>query len=49
MQLELGDDSFVLFRTLSQNRLNLVYTRSDKNIGWLELEPDEGTSKSASA
>ena len=49
MQLELGDDSFVLFRTLSQNRLNLVYTRSDKNIGWLELEPDEGTGKSASA
>ena len=40
MQLEVGDQDFVLFRTVSQDRLNLVYKRSDQNIGWLELDAD---------
>jgi ribosomal subunit interface protein len=41
MQLEVGEQDFVLFRTVSQDRLNLVYKRSDQNIGWLELDADK--------
>lgn len=37
MQLELGDNDFVLFRSAINDQLNLVYRRSDANIGWLEL------------
>jgi hypothetical protein len=40
MQLEVGSAEFVLFRTQSQNRLNMVYRRQDQNIGWLELESE---------
>ena len=38
MQLELGNNDFVLFRNAAHNQMNLVYRRSDKNIGWLELD-----------
>jgi hypothetical protein len=41
MQLEVGESEFVLFRTQSQNRLNMVYRRGDQNIGWLELESND--------
>lgn len=37
MQLEIGDSNLVIFRSTTQDRLNLVYRRDDKNIGWLEL------------
>ena len=41
MQLEVGESEFVLFRTQSQNRLNMVYRRGDQNIGWLELDSND--------
>ena len=37
MQLELGEDDFVLFKSAARPDLNIVYKRSDGNIGWLEL------------
>ena len=37
MQLEVGAQDFVLFKTPSRHLLNLVYKRPDNNIGWLEL------------
>lgn len=38
MQLELGNTDFVLFRNAAKNQMSLVYRRSDKNIGWLEID-----------
>ena len=37
MQLELGEDDFVLFKSATRGDINIVYKRSDGNIGWLEL------------
>ena len=38
MQLELGEDDFVLFKSaICAADINIVYKRSDGNIGWLEL------------
>ena len=37
MQLELGLDDFVLFKSATRDDINIVYKRSDGNIGWLEL------------
>ncbi|CAI8221497.1 MAG: Ribosome hibernation promotion factor [Alphaproteobacteria bacterium] len=37
MQLELGEDDFVLFKSATRNNVNIVYKRRDGNIGWLEL------------
>lgn len=37
MQLELGADDFVLFKTAGRDPLNIVHKRNDGNIGWLEL------------
>ena len=37
MQLEVGAHDFVLFNSPSRPALNLVYKRSDGNIGWVEL------------
>ncbi len=39
MQLEVGEHDFVLFKSPARDALNLVYKRSDHNIGWLELDP----------
>ena len=41
MQLEVGAEDFVLFKSVARDALSLVYKRSDGNIGWLELnQPD---------
>ena len=37
MQLELGEEDFVLFKGASGDALNIVHKRHDGNIGWLEL------------
>ena len=37
MQLEVGTDDFVLFKSRKSDALNMVYKRADHNIGWLEL------------
>lgn len=37
MQLEVGENDFVLFKSRMNDGLNLVYKRADQNIGWLEL------------
>jgi len=38
MQLEVGQSDFVLFRSVAQEKLSLVYRRPDANIGWLEVD-----------
>ena len=38
MQLEVGEEDVVLFKSRMNDALNLVYKRADKNIGWLELQ-----------
>ena len=38
MQLELGEDDFVLFKSTARDALSLIYKRRDGNIGWLELD-----------
>jgi len=37
MQLELGNESFVLFKGAGREAVNIVHKRTDGNIGWLEL------------
>ena len=37
MQLEVGAEDFVLFKSVARDALSIVYKRSDGNIGWLEL------------
>ncbi len=44
MQLEISSVPFVLFRNAKNDHLNVVYRRSDDNIGWI----DPGPSKSKS-
>lgn len=36
MHLELGNDPALLFRNGGNGRLNMVYTRPDGNIGWVD-------------
>ena len=36
MQLELGAANFVVFRNTSHGGVNVVYTREDGNIGWID-------------
>lgn len=36
MHLELSDDPALLFRNHGNGRLNMVYLRSDGNIGWID-------------
>ena len=39
MQLDISSVSFVLFRNCGHGSLNVVYRRSDGNIGWLDPKP----------
>lgn len=39
MQLEISTNAFVLFRNGGHGGLNLVYRRSDGNIGWVDPKP----------
>jgi len=36
MRLDLTDDVFLVFRNASSGELNVVYRRSDGNIGWID-------------
>ena len=39
MQLDLTDMPLVVFTNAGTGRTNVVYRRSDGNIGWIEPEP----------
>jgi ribosomal subunit interface protein len=36
MQMDLSDQSFVVFRNASHGEINVVYRREDGNIGWID-------------
>jgi ribosomal subunit interface protein len=36
MQMDLADQSFLVFRNASHGGINLVYRRADGNIGWID-------------
>jgi ribosomal subunit interface protein len=38
MEMDLADKAFLFFKNASNDRLNVVYRRSDGNIGW--IDPD---------
>ncbi len=39
MQMELADESVLVFQNEGRKRLNVVYKRADGNIGWIDPEP----------
>ncbi|MEM9030830.1 MAG: ribosome-associated translation inhibitor RaiA [Pseudomonadota bacterium] len=39
MQLDLTNDTVLLFRNAASGRLNVVYRRKDGHIGWIDPEP----------
>ncbi len=39
MRMELADKNALMFRNASNNKINMVYVRSDGNVGW--IEPDD--------
>lgn len=39
MRMELADQNALMFRNASNGKVNMVYTRKDGNIGW--IEPDD--------
>ena len=41
MQLEVGAEDFVLFKSVARDALSIVYKRNDGNIGWLELNEQQ--------
>jgi ribosomal subunit interface protein len=42
MQLDLAENPALLFRNAANGRLNLVYRRSDGNVGWIDPERPNG-------
>lgn len=48
MRMDLSGQSALLFRNPKNNRLNMVYRRTDGNIGWVEPD-EENTSASVAA
>ena len=46
MRMDLAEAPILLFRNSANGQLNLIYRRSDGNIGWIdpELDPDRGRS-----
>jgi ribosomal subunit interface protein len=50
MRMDLAEAPVLLFRNRSHGELNLVYRRSDGNIGWIdpELDPARSTRRTAS-
>lgn len=40
MQMDLSDAPFVVFRNAGHGRINVVYRRSDGNIGWIDPGAD---------
>jgi ribosome hibernation promoting factor len=51
MRLDLAEAAVLLFRNRSHGELNLVYRRSDGNIGWIdpELDPARAARRSAAS
>jgi ribosomal subunit interface protein len=45
MQMDLSDESFVVFRNASHGEINVVYRREDGNIGW--IDPATGSRSSS--
>jgi ribosomal subunit interface protein len=45
MQMDLSDQSFVVFRNASHGEINVVYRREDGNIGW--IDPATGSRSSS--
>jgi hypothetical protein len=50
MRMDLAEAPVLLFRNRSHGELNLVYRRTDGNIGWIdpELDPVRSTRRTAS-
>jgi hypothetical protein len=50
MRMDLAEAPVLLFRNRSHGELNLVYRRTDGNIGWIdpELDAARATRRSAS-
>src|SRR5438874_7659968 len=50
MRMDLAEAPVLLFRNRSHGELNLVYRRTDGNIGWIdpELDPARSTRRTAS-
>jgi ribosomal subunit interface protein len=46
MHLDLTEDAFLVFRNAGHGGINIVYRRTDGNIGW--IDPHSGTSKGVS-
>lgn len=42
MQLDLTESAFMVFRNAGHGGLNVVYRRSDGNIGWIDPKPGAG-------
>jgi hypothetical protein len=40
MQLELADSPAFMFRNAAHGRLNMVYRRTDGNVGWVDPGKD---------
>lgn len=40
MQMELADENVLIFRNEGRKALNVVYKRSDGNIGWIDPDPE---------
>ncbi|MEN2494292.1 MAG: Ribosome hibernation promotion factor [Hyphomicrobiaceae bacterium hypho_1] len=36
MQLDLTEETFLVFRNVTNNAINIVYRRDDNNIGWID-------------
>ncbi len=49
MRLDLSDQNALLFRNAGNNNLNLVYRRSDGNIGWVDPQQQEKAASSKAA
>ncbi len=47
MRMDLANQSALLFRNASHNGLNLVYRRSDGNVGWVDPTAIDGADKQA--
>jgi len=49
MRMDLADAPVLLFRNRAHGELNLVYRRSDGNIGWIDPALEAGRSASRKA
>ncbi len=47
MRMDLSGQSALLFRNPKNNRLNMVYRRTDGNIGWVEPAEESGSAAEA--